>query len=182
MTDPLALRGIHLAARNLSRAFHDGHDLDARESMALAALLSGMTLTNAGLGAVHGLAAPLARTFPFPTAPSAPLCSRTSSPPTSAPCGPRHATCPVMSTSAANSRASKSAAENDAVDACVHFTANLLRELQIPPLGQFGLRPADVPEMIALARKSSSMKFNPIVLSDDSLSSALTAAIAGGMP
>jgi hypothetical protein len=33
--------------------------------------------------------------------------------------------------------------------------------------------------MIALARKTSSMRFNPIVLSDEALSSALLAAIEG---
>ena len=66
MTDPLALQGVTLAARSLRRAFEDGHDLDAREDMALAALLSGIALTNAGLGAVHGFAAPLGANFPAP--------------------------------------------------------------------------------------------------------------------
>ncbi len=66
LTDILAMRGIHLAARNLPRAFHDGSDLDVREAMAMAALLSGMTLTSAGLGAVHGFAAPLGANFPAP--------------------------------------------------------------------------------------------------------------------
>jgi len=58
MTDALALKGIALVADALPRAYRDGGDLDAREAMALAALLSGITLTNAGLGAVHGFAAP----------------------------------------------------------------------------------------------------------------------------
>ena len=66
MTDALALRGIALAARSLRRAVADGSDLDAREDMAMAALLSGIALTSAGLGAVHGFAAPLGANFPIP--------------------------------------------------------------------------------------------------------------------
>ncbi len=66
MTDILALRGIHLASRNLLKAFHHGNDIEAREAMAMAALLSGMTLTSAGLGAVHGFAAPLGANYRAP--------------------------------------------------------------------------------------------------------------------
>jgi alcohol dehydrogenase class IV len=65
-TDPFALQGIGLAATALPHAFEDGHDIDARSDMALAALLSGITLTRAGLGAVHGFAAPLGAMLPIP--------------------------------------------------------------------------------------------------------------------
>ncbi len=71
----------------------------------------------------------------------------------------------------------ENATEIQTIDACVSFTADLLKEMHIPPLSQFGLSPADVPEMVALARKASSMRFNPVVLSDTALSAALIAAI-----
>ncbi len=64
-----------------------------------------------------------------------------------------------------------------AIDACVDFTAKLVNELNIPPLSKFSMTPASVTEMVSLARKSSSMRFNPIVLSDAALSNALIAAI-----
>ena len=106
MTDALALRGLGLAARCLPRAFADGGDIGAREGMALAALLSGITLTSAGLGAVHGLAAPLGANFPAPMEPSALHCCRPSSPPTCAACASRGsrmgAAWHVMPTSAGN--------------------------------------------------------------------------------
>src|SRR5690349_22186399 len=41
-------------------------DLLARVDMALASLLGGMALANAGLGAVHGLAAPIGGMFAAP--------------------------------------------------------------------------------------------------------------------
>ncbi len=59
LTDLLAREGLTRAARGLRRAYLDGSDLDARTDMSLCALLSGMALANAKLGAVHGLAAPL---------------------------------------------------------------------------------------------------------------------------
>jgi alcohol dehydrogenase class IV len=73
----------------------------------------------------------------------------------------------------------ESASDVDAIDGVIRFTHNLLRELNIPPLKQFGIGPERVEEMVALARKASSMRFNPVSLSDESLSAALVAAIEG---
>jgi alcohol dehydrogenase class IV len=68
---------------------------------------------------------------------------------------------------------------DDALDAAVDETARLVRDLRIPPLGAFGLTTADVPELVALARKASSMRYNPVVLSDEALASALSKAVVG---
>ncbi len=59
LTDALCREGLARAARSLLRASTDGRDAGAREDMALAALFSGFALSNAKLGAVHGLAGPL---------------------------------------------------------------------------------------------------------------------------
>jgi alcohol dehydrogenase class IV len=59
MTDLFCLEGIKRAAASLRRAFGDGKDIEARESMSWASLLSGLALANAGLGVVHGFAGPL---------------------------------------------------------------------------------------------------------------------------
>jgi alcohol dehydrogenase class IV len=58
-TDFLALRGIELVAKNLPEIVNKEKDLSTQEKMCLAALLGGMVLTNAKLGAIHGLASPL---------------------------------------------------------------------------------------------------------------------------
>jgi alcohol dehydrogenase class IV len=181
MTDPLALQGVALAARSLRRAFEDGHDLDAREDMALAALLSGIALTNAGLGAVHGFAAPLGANFP---APHGAVCAALLPPVTAANIAALRAERPDHPTLARYATVGRALASRPdlssdaALEATVNETARLARDLRIPPLSAFGLTPADIPELVGLARKSSSMRYNPVVLPDDALASALTMAIA----
>lgn len=48
-----------LAIRAIKCAYDDGENIEAREIMALASLVSGMCLANAGLGAAHGVGAGL---------------------------------------------------------------------------------------------------------------------------
>ena len=56
LRSPLMIERI---AGALRRAYHNGADRDARHDMALASLFGGLALANAGLGVVHGFAAPL---------------------------------------------------------------------------------------------------------------------------
>src|SRR6185503_13328486 len=58
--------GIPRVAASLRCAFQNGADAEARSDMALAALFGGLALANAGLGAVHGFAAPLGGMFAAP--------------------------------------------------------------------------------------------------------------------
>jgi alcohol dehydrogenase class IV len=59
MTDALALPGIRKAARGLRSLAEGTSTADSQEAMAMASLWGGIVLANAGLGAVHGLVAPL---------------------------------------------------------------------------------------------------------------------------
>jgi alcohol dehydrogenase class IV len=60
VTDALALSGIeHIASVLVPASTDRGDDIQLRSSLAFAAFLSGVTLANAGLGIIHGLAAPL---------------------------------------------------------------------------------------------------------------------------
>ena len=66
MTDLFCTEGIRRIAIALPRAFENGADHEARSGMSWGSLLGGLSLANAGLGAVHGFAAPVGGMFPAP--------------------------------------------------------------------------------------------------------------------
>lgn len=59
LTDNLALGALSLISKSLGPAFANGSDMTARYDMALGSLMAGITLNNAGVGAVHALAYPI---------------------------------------------------------------------------------------------------------------------------
>jgi len=65
-TDSLALDGIRQVHRHLIVACLNGDNLEAREGMAYAALISGITLANAGLGLIHGFASSVGASYDIP--------------------------------------------------------------------------------------------------------------------
>lgn len=180
VTDALAMAGISRAVGALPRAFAGGDDLDAREDMATAALLSGITLTNAGLGAVHGFAAPLGANF---SVPHGTVCAALL--PHVMEANVRALTelsddHPVLSRYAAIGRVltgKSDLADPEAVEAGIRHVGDLVRDLRIGPLGQFGVTQDRIAEMVALAAKSSSMRYNPVKLSREILAEILQKAL-----
>ena len=180
MTDALALEGISRVARSLRRACCHGDDLDAREDMAVAAMFSGITLANAGLGAVHGFASPLGANYPVPHGVACAvllagvmranvLALQRQSP--SHPWLRRYARIAAVLTG-------RQSGDTKAVEEGIRFVEELVAALDIPPLRRFGLTESCIPEMVALARQTSSMKHNPVRLNDDALAGILQRAIA----
>lgn len=63
LTDALAVHAVKLVWGNILVAYRNGQDRPAREGMACGALLAGMALANARLGAVHGMAHPIGHRY-----------------------------------------------------------------------------------------------------------------------
>ena len=174
--DPLCLDGMARVARALPIAFGDRSNLPAREEMSFAALLGGLALANAALGAVHGCAGPIGGMFPAPhgavCAALLPLVFRANVAALTA----REPGNPVIGRFDAVGRALTGRAGATASDAVDHLE-RLRVDLRIPPLRVWGLTGADVPAIGEQARRSSSMRGNPIELTDDELAGILRAAI-----
>lgn len=65
-TDSLCTEALKLAFKALPKVIDEPENMDARGKMAYAAYISGITLTNAGLGTVHGFASSIGGAFEIP--------------------------------------------------------------------------------------------------------------------
>jgi alcohol dehydrogenase class IV len=174
-TDLLALDGARRAVRALhtmSANGAPGGSKDAWDDLALASLWGGIALANAGLGAVHGLAAPLGgrRAVPHGAA-----CAALLSPTIRANVAALRARAPgapALGRYADLASALTGKADPEHLAAAVD---GLRTRLGAKPLAAYGARRDDVSPVIAAAR-GGSMKHNPIVLSDAELDAVLTAA------
>lgn len=175
-TDAVAREGMRRAAMALPRAVRDGRDRAARADLLVAALMSGIALSNARLGAVHGFASPLGGSFPIPHGVA---CARLLPEATrvnvramrertpDAPALERYAEVARLVTGNATARAEDAAP----------WLASLVDELGVPQLADFGVGTGDIARLTAAARTASSMKGNPIVLTDAELAEVLGAAV-----
>ncbi len=175
--DALAWSGMSAVQQGFFAAL-DGTGSQAavgRAAMAYAALLSGITLAQVGLGSVHGLASPLGAYFPIPHG---------------VVCGTLVGAATQVNIQALQARQPEHPSlrkyaqvgrlltgQNDLNDqAALTALVELLTEwsdlLQLPHLGQYGITSADLPLIIANSR-GSSMQTNPIVLTDDEICSIL---------
>jgi alcohol dehydrogenase class IV len=182
LTDGLCREGIERVARSLRRAFRSAQHPDAtpdsaaREDMAIASLFGGLALTNAGLGAVHGLAGPLGGMI---EGPHGALCAALLPQVVAGNLGAlreRNPTSPAIARYAIVARlltGEPSAAPDDAVS----WLQQLVAELQIPGLAAYGVTPGLVSELVEKAARASSMKANPVELTPDELAAMVEAAI-----
>lgn len=180
MTDALAISGLRALRDGLLDWYTQGASASpAHERMAYAALISGITLAQTGLGSVHGLAAPLGAFYPIPHGVA---------------CGSLVAVATevnirVMQARDPNNMALDKYARAGEVLCEKRFRAReqawegLLQrlndwtdQLHLPKLAGYGLNEAGLDKVVANSR-GSSMKTNPLVLSDTEIRSILLARL-----
>ncbi len=182
LTDVLALDGVAAACDGLIAWHADPGGPGApaaRSRMAYAALLSGICLAHAGLGAVHGLASPLGAHFPVPHGAA---CGATLAAVTEANVFAlriRHPDAPALVRYATLGRVltrQPTASDDVATGALVETLRDWTERLGVPGLAAWGMDAAAIPSIVADAR-GSSMRTNPVVLSDDELAAVLRASL-----
>lgn len=179
-TDALAMSGIRAVRDGLVPWYNNEGDVaQHRTNMAYGALLSGITLAQAGLGSVHGLAAPLGAFFPIPHGVA---------------CGTLLAECTRMNIEmlkagqpgcealwryahvgkvmANNMKLS----EQDGLQTLVEVLETWTHDLELPRLSDYGMTQTDIPRVVANCR-GNSMKTNPILLPDDKVAVILSARL-----
>jgi alcohol dehydrogenase len=175
-TDALAFSGL-VAAHDGLLAWYGGGEgaVHGRRAMAYASLISGITLAQTGLGSVHGLASPLGAFFPIPHG---------------VVCGTLVAAATEVNIRAMQEREPENPAldkyaclgsllsgeeplsNEEAWDALVHTLTEWTATLKLPNLGQYGVSPSDFQAIVANSR-GSSMKTNPIALTDGEIAEIL---------
>jgi len=176
LTDGICREGLQRAARSLKKAWMDGNNTGARRDMCLASLFGGLALANAKLGAVHGFAGPLGGMY---DAPHGALCA---------------ALLPhvlEVNLKALQSRAPESPAINRYHEVARMITGNstgraseginwiqeLCSQLQVPGLAEYGIKEGDLSTIVAKSKDASSMKGNPILLTEPELLEVLQKAL-----
>jgi len=176
MTDTLALSGIEAVGDGLLDWYHETeHAVQGRTLMHYAALLSGICLAQTGLGAVHGLASPLGAFHPIPHGVA---------------CGTLVAACTRKNIECMREREPENPAlrkygrigevlsgqhfENfmEGQRVLLSLLDRWTDELELPSLGSFGIDETSIEPIIANCR-GSSMKTNPITLTDDEIRDTL---------
>lgn len=173
ITDTLSLSGIDHIKNNLLKVYTtESKNLQARSALCYASLLSGISLANAGLGIVHGLASSIGGYFDIP---HGVICGTL-----------------IGSATKVITNKLKKLEENNIIlqkyahvgkiltdsrspdkthlcDQLVEFIDEWIFKLHIPKLGKFGVKESDLNKIVANATN----KQNPIPLDDEDIKEIL---------
>lgn len=176
VTDALAQSGLEAVRAGLLPWYENRADTTAsRSQMAYAALISGITLAQVGLGSVHGLASPLGAFFPIPHG---------------VVCGTLVAAATAVNIAALQARMPDSPAlpkyahagrilsgelhlnDEAAQKRLLELLTAWTTQMQLPLLSSYGVQRSDFNRIVDNSR-GSSMKTNPLQLTDEEIGEIL---------
>lgn len=173
VTDALAWSGLEAVHEGFFAAYRG--EARGRAAMAYAALISGVTLAQVGLGSVHGLAQPLGSLFPLPHGVACGTLVAAATRCNIEALQQRQPQSPALSKYARVGRLLGGAmALNDAEahEALLGVVERWRNEMALPRLGDYGISEEDIPLIVAHSRNNS-MKTNPVELSDAEIAALL---------
>lgn len=171
MSDALAISGLERVRNSLITAVEDGDDINARADMLYASSLSGLTLANAGLGSVHGLASPLGACFPIP---HGVVCGTLLFEATQVNIvamyerAPEHPSLEKYADAGRLFTGQESLDSYAAREALLGILQAWSGRLEMPRLSQFGVSEEDIDRIVAGSR-GNSMQTNPVRLTDQEI-------------
>jgi len=177
LTDALAWSGINAVKEGFLDAWRgqEPRASHGRAAMAYAALLSGITLAQVGLGSVHGLASPLGAYFPIPHGVVCGTLVATATKINIRAMQQRERHNPALAKYAQVGRflsGQSDADEQQAFASLVNLLTDWTEQLGLARLGSYGVKESDFERIVANSR-GSSMTTNPIVLADDEIKEIL---------
>jgi alcohol dehydrogenase len=181
-TDALAWSGMQAVLDGFFAAFGGGESEEAkhgRERMAYGSLLSGITLAQVGLGSVHGLASPLGAFFPIP---HGVVCGTLLASATEVNIRALANRAPDSPALAKYATAGRMLSRNDSLTdseshrRLVQTLHEWTQRLSLRRLGEYGVKESDIGRIVGNAR-GSSMKTNPLVLSDAEIAEVVRARL-----
>jgi alcohol dehydrogenase class IV len=159
-TTDLAKEGLRLPRQALAVCYEDPENVIAREQMALASMLGGVCLANAGLAMAHGIAAALGALHEVPHGLACGLLLPHTLRYNRAACEPQMA-------DALAAFMNQDKPGRTTIDEGIEAIESLNRWLQIPPDLKYLSLSADDIEKIATAAGGTSMSANPIPMTPD---------------
>lgn len=183
-TDALAWSGLQAVVEGFMDAYAGGSSPEAqhgRAAMAYAALLSGITLAQVGLGSVHGLAQPLGSLFSLPHGVA---CGTTVAAATRVnidALGQRLPQSPALSKYARVGRllsGQEALPEQEAMESLIAVLQQWTEQLALPTLDHYGITEKDISLIVANSR-GNSMKTNPVELTDAEIGAIIRQRLRG---
>ena len=176
LTDAICREGLRRAAGALERAYRNGSDIEARDDMCFASLCGGLALANAKLGAVHGIAGPLGGMF---TAPHGAVCGRLLPYVMEANISSIEIRLPESAARSRYDEVARIVTDNPQARASdgIAWVQDLCDQLLMPPLAEYGIRESNFADIIEKSQAASSMRGNPIRLTDEELQGILRQAL-----